>query len=38
MIVDGDKLKFESNPKDFQLVTDTIDAELYGLFPFQDAK
>ncbi len=38
MIVDGDKLKFESNPKDFQLVTDTIDAELYGLFPFQGAK
>ena len=38
MIVDGDKLKFGSNPKDFQLVTDTIDAELYGLFPFQDAK
>lgn len=34
MIVDGDKLKFESNPKDFQQITDRIDAELYGLFPF----
>ena len=38
MIVDGDKLKFESNPKDFQQITDTIDAELYGLFPFQGDK
>ena len=38
MIVDGDKLKFESNPKDFQQITDTIDAELYGLFPFQGEK
>ena len=38
MIVDGDKLKFESTPKDFQQITDTIDAELYGLFPFQGDK
>lgn len=36
MIVDGDKLKFESNPKDFQQITDKIDADLYGLFPFED--
>lgn len=38
MIVDGDKLKFESNPKDFQQITDWIDAELYGLFPFEEDK
>jgi deoxyadenosine/deoxycytidine kinase len=38
MIVDGDKLKFESDPHDFQQVTDTIDAELYGLFPFEEEK
>lgn len=38
MIVDGDKLKFESDPYDFQQVTDTIDAELYGLFPFEEEK
>lgn len=34
MIVDGDTLKFESNIDDFKKITDTIDAELYGLFPF----
>ena len=38
MIVDGDNLKFESNPQDFQKITDTIDAELYGLFPFGGEK
>jgi len=32
IIVDGDSLKFESNPQDFQAVTDMIDANLYGLF------
>ena len=32
IIVDGDQLKFETNPRDFQTVTDMIDARLYGLF------
>lgn len=32
IIVDGDYLKFENNPQDFQAVTDMIDANLYGLF------
>ena len=32
LIVDGDKLKFESNPKDFQFITEQIDSLLYGLF------
>ena len=34
IIVDGDKLKFESNPHDFQQITDMIDAKLFGLFDF----
>ena len=33
LIIDGDHLKFEANPKDFQFITDQIDAKLYGLFP-----
>ncbi len=33
LIVDVDHVKFENNPEDFQLITDKIDAELYGLFP-----
>ena len=33
LIIDGDNLKFEANPKDFQFITDQIDAKLYGLFP-----
>jgi deoxyadenosine/deoxycytidine kinase len=33
LIIDGDNLKFEANPKDFQSITDQIDAKLYGLFP-----
>lgn len=32
IIVDGDRLKFENNPQDFQTVTDMIDANIYGLF------
>ena len=35
IIVDGDHVKFESNPHDFQLITDQIDAKLYGLFPME---
>jgi deoxyadenosine/deoxycytidine kinase len=36
IIVDGDSTKFESNPADFQKVTDMIDAKLFGLFPMSD--
>ena len=35
LIVDGDKIKFGENPEDFRWVTDHIDAELFGLFPFE---
>ena len=35
LIVDGDTCKFESNPKDFQFITDQIDSKLYGLFPME---
>ncbi|MBR6886117.1 MAG: deoxynucleoside kinase [Bacteroidales bacterium] len=35
LIVDVDKIKFESSPEDFQYITDKIDAELFGLFPSQ---
>lgn len=35
IIVDGDNMKFESDPKAFQKITDQIDAALYGLFPFE---
>lgn len=38
IIVDGDSCKFESNPADFQKITDQIDAELFGLFPFEEQK
>ena len=32
VIVDGDTLKFESNPADFKQITDMIDGQLFGLF------
>ena len=32
LILDVDRIKFENRPEDFQEVTDTIDAELFGLF------
>ena len=35
LIIDGDKIKFGDNAKDFRWVTDHIDAELFGLFPFE---
>lgn len=35
LIVDGDKIKFGERPEDFQFVVDRIDAELFGLFPFE---
>ncbi len=38
IIVDGDKCKFENDLSAFQTITDKIDAELYGLFPFHGAE
>ena len=35
LIIEGDKIKFGENPEDFRWVTDHIDAELFGLFPFE---
>jgi len=32
MILDSDNLDFKHNPADFSLITDKLDAELYGLF------
>lgn len=32
IIVNGNENKFEQNPKDFQKITNRIDAELFGLF------
>lgn len=33
MVIETDNLDFLNNPKDFQLITDRIDANLFGLFP-----
>ncbi|MCQ2310664.1 MAG: deoxynucleoside kinase [Paludibacteraceae bacterium] len=35
LIIPGDTCKFGNDPKDFHWVTDRIDAELFGLFPFE---
>lgn len=35
LIIDGDQIKFGENADDFRWVTDHIDAELFGLFPFE---
>ncbi|MBP5572383.1 MAG: deoxynucleoside kinase [Bacteroidales bacterium] len=32
LIIDGDGLDYENRPEDFALVTDKIDAEMFGLF------
>ena len=32
LVIDGDGLDYENRPEDFALVTDKVDAELYGLF------
>ena len=32
LVIDADHLDFENRPEDFALITDKIDAELYGLF------
>lgn len=36
IIVEGDRTKFEADAAGFSHVTDTIDAELYGLFPLNE--
>ena len=36
-LIYGDKIKFGENASDFQHITDRIDAELFGLFPFEPA-
>lgn len=36
LIIDGDNIDFESNPKDFNTIADSIDSELYGLFPMSE--
>lgn len=38
LIIDGDKIKFGNRPEDFRYVTDRIDAELFGLFPFEKSE
>lgn len=35
LVIDGDTVKFADNPEDFRYITDRIDAELFGLFPFE---
>ena len=32
LVIDADNLDFENRPEDFQLITDRIDSELFGLF------
>lgn len=32
LVIDADNLDFKNRPEDFALITDKIDAELYGLF------
>ena len=32
LVIDADNLDFENRAEDFSLITDRIDAELYGLF------
>lgn len=38
LIIDGDNIKFGNRPEDFRQVTDRIDAELFGLFPFEKSE
>ena len=35
LIIDKDHIDFQDNPEDFQKIVNLIDAELYGLFPFE---
>ena len=36
IIIEGDSIKFENSPQDFQKITDLIDAKLYGFFPMDE--
>lgn len=33
LVIDADEIDFQNNPKDFQSITDKIDAKFFGLFP-----
>ena len=35
LVVDVDDIDFQHQPKDFAKITDKIDAQLFGLFPFE---
>lgn len=35
LVIDKDNTDFQGKPEDFQKITDAIDAELFGLFPFE---
>ncbi len=35
LTIETDNLDFENRPEDFELITDRIDARLYGLFPIE---
>ena len=35
LTIEGDSLDFKNRPEDFAVITDKIDAELYGLFPME---
>ena len=32
LVIEADDLDFENRPEDFAMITDRIDAQLYGLF------
>lgn len=36
LIIDGDHIDFESNTQAFNKIADSIDSQLYGLFPFEE--
>lgn len=38
LVIDADQLDFEHRPEDFEIITDRIDALLFGLFPDSDNK
>ncbi len=38
LIVPGDTCKFGNSPEDFRWITDRIDADLFGLFPFENTE
>ena len=38
LVINADNIDFENNPRDFQAITDQIDARLFGLFSFEEQK